>query len=153
MNLDLIAGGLSGIVALGAFAIHVYSSPKRGKWMTIPEYVRGGFLVTGFMFMWWSVKFVSVAGSSTPLGHINGEGIMAMGAAAYTIAALATWVVASALPDLAWGRLSWFEGFARRHQGAMPAKAEVVEAVRARGYPAVAPGEGPDAVWREGPPR
>jgi xanthine/uracil permease len=79
LNLDVAAGVLTGWIALALFSLHVISSPRHRTWMTIPEYVRRGFLLTGAMFTWRSVNFFSVAGAAGVfLGHINAEGMMAL---------------------------------------------------------------------------
>ncbi len=154
MNLDLLAGILCGIMAISALIVHAFTSPDKYRWMPLPEYVRFGLVAAGFSLMWRSVDFISIAASpATDIGHINGKGLVASVAMTYLLGSMAVYVVRSSLPAHTWGRLKWLEQFARTHKGAAPSRAEIVQAVRQRGIPAVAPGEGPEAVVREGAPR
>jgi hypothetical protein len=150
VNLDLIASVLCGWLALCAFGLHVVSSPKRHNWMTLPEYVRRGFLVTGAMFTWRSVNFIT--NGSQDLGHINTEGMMALIAVTYTVTAVAFWVAQRTLPAKVWDRLRWVEHVEREDPGKVPVmmdEAEVVDAARILGFKAAAPGEPPDALHKE----
>lgn len=150
MNADLIAGAPCGIMALSAFVIHVFSSPQKGRWMPLPEYVRWGFVIAGGALAVRSADFLKLGlEGGAALGRINEPGLLASLAMSYALGALAVYIVHSKLPDHTWARLKWFEGFARQHQGAVPTPVQVVEAVRARGVPAVAPLEGAEAVVRE----
>jgi hypothetical protein len=152
LNLDIAAGVLTGWIALALFSLHVISSPRHRTWMTIPEYVRRGFLVTGAMFTWRSVNLFSVAGSDVILGHINAEGMMALISVTYTVSALAWWIFTGLLPARTWERLQWAQRHARDHAETVPlmmTQAEVANVARASGTPTVGPNEGPEAVERE----
>lgn len=154
MNLDIVAGALCGWLALCVFSLHVVSSPRRRNWMNIPEYVRRGLLVTGGMFTWRSVNFLSVAGSGVLLGHINAEGIMALAAMTYTITSLAFWAASAVLPDLAWQRLDWVRGRFKAKTGEVPVMVtiqEMVDIQHATGQAAIGPNEAPEAALRETP--
>lgn len=146
MSLDAVAAVLCGLVCLGCFTLHVVSSPARGHWLTLPEYVRFGFLVTGAMFLWRAVNFASLVRAPQPLGHINAEGMMALIAMAYTITALAFYVVRRSLTPQARSRVDWVEAVERDNPELAPvmmAPRELTEAARARGIPAVGPQAGP----------
>jgi hypothetical protein len=153
LNLDVAAGVLTGWIALALFSLHVISSPRHRTWMTIPEYVRRGFLLTGAMFTWRSVNFFSVAGAAGVfLGHINAEGMMALVSVTYMVSALTWWMFTGLLPNHTWERLQWAEARARSHPETVPlmlTPAEVIGVSRAGGTPTIAPNEGPEAVERE----
>lgn len=153
LNLDAIAGVLTGWAALCLFTLHVVSSPRQRNWMTIPEYVRGGFLVSGVMFTWRSANFFTVAKASLVVpGHVNAEGIMALAAITYTMTALAWWRLRSVSAPRAWDRAAWGAGEARGDPQLVPVMMradEVIDLHRAMGTPTFAPGEGPDAMLRE----
>lgn len=152
LNLDMVAAACCGWLALCLFTLHVVSSPKRHSWMTIPGYVRRGFLVTGVMLTWWSANLFSVAGTAIGSGHFNAQGLMALGAATYTVSALAWWVLRGYLPKRGWDRLHWFQREAQAHPGVAPValSAEDVTAVsRAAGIVSLGPRESGEAFVRE----
>lgn len=136
MTLDALASLLCGWLALCLFGLHVISSPKRQHWMTLPEYVRRGLLVTGVMFTWRSVNFATLGGHDMEAGHINVEGMMALIAITYTITAVAVWLGRKILPARGWARLSWVERKEREDPQAVPvvlAADEVLDLARAKG--------------------
>ena len=142
MSLDLIASIGCFWLALIVFMLHVVSSPRRRSWMTIPEYVRRGFLVTGAMFLWRAANFASLKPSQ--LGHANAEGLMALFALIYTITALAVWVVRARLGNQGWARLEWLRELMRQHPEIVPAPmtlTEVAETHRALGAVVATPPE------------
>lgn len=157
MSLDAIAGFLCGWLALCAFTLHIVSSPRRRAWMTIPEYVRRGFLVVGVTFTWRSVNFFSVADAEpATLGHINAEGMIALIGLTYLVSAMAWWVFRDVLPNRWWERIEWMRKQAHAMPDAAPvilAQHEVANVARASGVATIGAGEGPEAVAREVPRR
>lgn len=151
--LQLIAALLWGWLALCVFTLHIISSPKRRNWATIPEYVRGGFLVTGVMATWRSVNLIDLADQPAAIGRINAEGMLALLAITYTVTALAWWTFRRVLPGRWWERLGWMEHEARSHPNAAPVileAHELADVSRATGVRTASAGEGAEAVVREG---
>lgn len=138
MNLDPLAALLCGLVALFLFATHVVSSPRRKRWMTLPEYVRYGLFISGAMFMWRSVNFITQPSATvSAIGHINAEGVMALAALTYTAMSLAFWMASKRLPDLGWDRLRFAERKEREDPAIVPVMMtieQVLEAERALGF-------------------
>ena len=121
LNLDLLAAGLCGMIAVCVFSLHVVSSPKRKAWITLPEYVRRGFLVVGLMFTWRSVNFLSIA--PDPMiqpGHINAEGMMATFALAYMVGACAVCYWRASFHDRQADRITWAARAAQRDARLIP---------------------------------
>ncbi len=140
MNLDHVGSLLCGFCALCVFRLHVITAPKREQWMTVPPYVRLGFLLMGGMFTWRAASFWT--NPSIELGHLNVEGVMASIALSYTMGALTVWIDMRTLGDLSWSRLAWLEKLLRRNPSLTPvalSPIEVVDAHRARGVHAVGP--------------
>lgn len=111
MNLDSLAALLCGWMAVCVFGLHIVSSPKRKHWMTLPEYVRRGLVVTGTMFVWRSVNLATLAPSPPEWGpgHINVEGVMAALAMTYMVTSLVVWAWRRHLPGKGWDRAAWVE--------------------------------------------
>jgi hypothetical protein len=137
MNLDFVAAALCGWVALCVFGLHIVSSPRRHRWMTLPEYVRRGLLVTGAMFTWRSVNFATLRGGQIGQpGHINIEGVMASLALAYMVTSLVFWAASRHLPGKGWERLRWVERKERESEANVPVimtAAEVETHARSKG--------------------
>ena len=152
MNLDHLAAIGCGWVALILFGLHTLSSPRLASWMTIPGYVRGGFWITGAMFMWRAVNFATLPPDH--LGHVNREGLMALVTLIYTVTALAVWVARMRLPDHGWARLEWIRALMQRRPGIVPAPmtlAEVAAMHTDRGaIVSTPPADGADALGRRG---
>lgn len=152
MNLDTYAGLLCGVLAISLFSLFIVSSPKRRLWLTIPAYVRGGFLMTGFLMMWRSVNFLSLANSTAPLGHINAEGMMPLLALTYTMTAFSLHWWRRSLPAPGWDRVEHVQDQMRHGADAVPVMMtgrEVRDVARASGLPTTEPGEGAGGVARE----
>lgn len=142
IDLDLPAAVVCLELATVLFALHVLSSPRRASWMTLPDYVRHGLVVTGAMFLWRGVNFLSIAGSSVPLGHINAEGMMAQLALAYTVTALAVWLYQKRYPVRVWDRLRWVEREEARNPDLAPLlmpTAQVADVARLAGAEVATP--------------
>jgi hypothetical protein len=153
MDLDILAGIFTGWVAFCIFGLHVVSSPRHNQWMSIPECVRVGLLITGTTFVWRSVNFFSIASTNADTGKINAEGMLALISIAYLCTA-STWAVVSYhMPSAAWTKLSMFIRQARR--GEVPAvmtTSEVAELAKSRGFVAVDPNAGPESLLQQGLP-
>ena len=123
--------------------------------MTIPEYVRGGFLVVGAMFTWRSANLFSlatVAHKVPTIGQANAEAVMAAVAMGYLVTALTWWVVSRLLPDRAWERLQFAEHEAQHElTPVMMTVDEVVHTAQDAGIATIGPNEGAEAVQRESP--
>lgn len=135
MNLDIPAAVGCGLIALCVFGVHVVSSPKSKAWITLPEYVRRSFLLTGLMFFWRSVNLASIASAPVPLGHANAEGMMAQIALVYMIGACTFCYVRAALKDHQWERIQNAAKVAQNRDmvPVMLHKSEVAETLRALG--------------------
>jgi len=141
-GLDLIAALGCGWLALILFALHVVSSPSRRSWMTIPEYVRHGFAVTGCVFLVRAANFATLQPEA--LGHANAEGLMVLLALVYTVTALAVWVVRARLKNQGWSRLDWLRGLMADHPevvGGPMTMTEVADTCRAMGATVAEPPE------------
>ena len=154
LNLDAGASALCGIIALCVFTLHIVSSPKRHNWMTIPEYVRGGFLGVGVLMTWRSVNFLTLANQSPvpTMGRINAEGMLALLGMTYMVLAVTVWVVTDILPERSWDRLNWVRLIMKRRPDMVPLPLsvhEIHDVARASGAQAIEPGEGSKAVVRE----
>lgn len=142
MNLDWIASALCGVIALCLFLLHVFSSPRRLPWVTLPEYVRCGLLLTGIMFTWRSVNFTTIANEPLSLGHINAEGMMALGCFAYTVGSLVFWMLLTVMPGKARIRAEWVKQQMARDPDLAPVlmpTQEVVATAKQKGLRAVGP--------------
>jgi hypothetical protein len=140
IDLDWLGGPLCGWMAVCLFAIHVVSSPKRHSWMTLPEYVRFGFLATGAMFLWKAANFA-----------VRAQDMMMLLAIAYLVSALTVWIVAKSLPRLGWDRLRWVERVEREQPSKVPVMMEmdaVIDAHAAAGVPVAGPNEITDGITR-----
>lgn len=144
LNLDIVAGLLCGWVAFCLFSLWIVSNPRRRNWMTIPPYVRGGFLVTGLMFFWRSIDFLEGAHRGGQLGHINAVGMMPLLTMTYTFTALSWWWFHSQLPGPGWHRLEWVKALFAKHPETtvMPAdRADVMRQAKAAGIVVLSPPE------------
>jgi hypothetical protein len=136
MNLDVIVAVGCGWIAVALFALHVISSPRRHGWMTLPEYVRKGLIVTGATFTWRSVNLFTLPQPPSEPGHVNAIAVIATLAMAYTITALTWWAVRKFLPGKGWFRLEWVERVERERPDLAPVMMEpddLEHAARARG--------------------
>lgn len=121
ISLDLIAASLCGAIALFLFSLHVVSSPLRKAWVPLPEYVRGGFLLGGAMFMWRSVNFVSIAPEPMLIrGHINAEGILTTIVLAYIFGSCAFCYWRFSFRDKQVDRLTFAAKQAQRNERMVP---------------------------------
>lgn len=152
LNLDLIVGALTGLLAVCAFSLHILSSPTRGNWLTLPKHIRWGLGVTGFLMLIRSVNLFSVSAEAAAApGHVNYETVAVSLALAYTAISFTIYAAAQRLPDRAWDRLAWVSRWMRHHNDAVPmilTADEVLKVHHALGQPAVA-GDDPAGVVHE----
>ena len=149
MNLDWIASALCGVIAVCLFLLHVFSSPGRLPWVTLPQYVRCGLLLTGVMFTWRSVNFTTIANEPLSLGHINAEGMMALGCFAYTVGSLVFWMLLTVMPGRARIRAEWAAQQMAEDPDLAPVMMstdEVVAVARLTGIRTVPPNGSPDEL-------
>lgn len=109
MSMDHIAGWLCAVVALAFFAMHVVTDPKKSQWVTLPFYVRFGFLLSGALFFARAMNFVDIRDDPSAQGHINGEGFAALVVLTYTIGSFAMFLVTKVLEGHGWERLQHAE--------------------------------------------
>lgn len=147
MNLDLAAAVLCGFMTLCLFALHIVSSPGRKAWISLPEYLRRGILLTGVVFFIWSLNFTRLQPAS--LGHINADGVVALVCLAYLFGAFTWFVASNHLPQFSWDRLAWIKREEQRDPTKVPVMhtpAEVAAMATKSGIPAVPPGADVNAV-------
>lgn len=152
MTLDLFAAGLCGFMALCLFSLHIVSSPGRRRWMTLPEYLRGGLLATGVLFVIRSVNYTMLAPDD--VGRINAVGLLVMITMAYTFGAVTWFLASNHLPAGMWDRLLWVKKREQENPDEVPVmmkKSEVVDTYRRLGGRAVSPGAAPHEL--NDPPR
>lgn len=142
MILDLFGAVFSGWMALCMFGLHIISAPERGNWMTLPSYVRIGFLVSGAAFLWRSVNLfaLGMADEFIPPGHLNLQGFISLSALCYMITALVYWQFRRIMADpRGWQRILWVEKELHEHPDKVPVvveKEEVIDQFRRQGVPA-----------------
>ncbi len=147
MNLDTLAAVGCFWIALVFFALHTYSSPRQRSWITLPTYLRWGFLVTGALFLWRGANFLSLRPGE--LGHANREAILVQLALAYTVSSLCVWVLGSRLREHCWDRIRWLQDLLRKDPDLAPVAVKVGEVAtiaRAAGIRALPPEAPPEAL-------
>lgn len=94
--LDLFGGWTCIWMAFVIFVLEIVTSARKSFWPTLPRYVRFGLFATGAAMLYRGVNFVVLSQSAPDgkvLGHLNTEGLIASVCMAYTMSALATYVV------------------------------------------------------------
>ena len=114
MLLDAFASLLCFMMAISCFIIHVLSSPKRGHWIDLPNYVRLGFFCAGAAIMYRGINLAVLSGEVPPTspGHINTEALIATIIISYTFTAMAVHILRRTFPVRVWKRLKYIEDLA-----------------------------------------
>lgn len=150
LNMNVLAGFLTGYIALLIFSLHIVSSHRRRRWINIPEYVRRNFIITGAFFLWRSVNLVSLSYVEAPAaGMANREAVMASIALSCLVTSITLWAWMTTMPEGGWSRLEWVRDMLRRPGNEVPVMVDPVDVAHAAGLQATAPGEGAEAVVRE----
>lgn len=114
MLLDAFASILCFMMAISAFIVHVLSSPSRGHWIDLPNYVRGGFFAAGAAILYRGINLAVLSGEYPPVssGHINSEAMIATIIVSYTFMAFAFHMLRRTFPVRVWNRLKYIESLA-----------------------------------------
>jgi len=144
MILDALASFLCFMMAVACFIIHVLSSPRRGHWVDLPNYVRVGFFVAGAAIMYRGINLAILSGEVPPTsaGHMNQESMVATIIICYTFTALAVHILRRTFPVRVWNRLKYIEDLATCANGG------ALAILASLGYKVVPPNASPEAVKR-----
>jgi hypothetical protein len=149
MDLDPIAGWLCATTAAAVFYLHAASSPDRKSWISLPPYVRFGFVAAGATFTLRSVDFFSIAGKDVSRGHINFFGILSAAALAYLAVVSVICVYRSRMRNGQWHATQEAVETLQADPDAVLAvipKSHAVPVLRTLGAVAAGPGEPPEVL-------
>lgn len=150
---DTLASLLCGLIALCLFTLHIVSSPKRDRWMTLPALVRFSILPAAIVFLLRAVNFHYISPDPWARGHINLEGFLAIATVAYMMLSLTVWIVFDHMKDKGWDRVWWVKQMEKSSPGQVPVmmdKEDVVQTLTFLGTPSVGPQAPPREAIRVG---
>lgn len=144
MITDAIASFLCFMMAVSCFIIHVLSSPKRGHWIDLPNYVRGGFFLAGASILYRGINLAILSGEMPPVspGHVNTEAMVATFVMSYVFMALAVHIIRRTFPVRVWSRLKHIEELATCANGG------ALAVLASFGFKVIPPNASPEAVKR-----
>lgn len=153
MNLDTLAATVVGFISVCLALLHAYSGRERANWPNLPQYLRYGIIVTGAVFMVWSVILFNGYGPVIgAAAHIDPLTLIALLVFAYTCAAAACFIIRLRMPAATWHRLEWLRSTLQAQPGARPlvvTESDVTDIAHAVGIAAVPPGGGGQAAVHE----
>lgn len=139
---DALSSLLCFMMAVSCFIIHVLSSPRRGHWIDLPNYVRLGFFTAGALIMYRAINLAVLSGEIPPTshGHTNLEALLATITISYTFMAMAFHILRRTFPIRVWNRLKYIEDLACCANGG------ALAVLASLGFKVVPPNASPEAV-------
>jgi hypothetical protein len=103
-------------MAVALSVLHILSSPKHRRWLTLPQYVRLGFFVTALGMLFRGVDLLNLSrpeASTASPGHIDGVGFVLTCSMSFTICALAFHAICNSCAPSVRARIESIERLAR----------------------------------------
>lgn len=104
--LDTLAGATSLLNACLLMSMHVLTGPKKGVWLTLPEWVRATFFTPMVFFLWRGAEIWSIRGDASVIGgHATLATVGAGLALATLFGALVVYILSMTYPERVWDRI------------------------------------------------
>lgn len=103
---DTLAGAMSLLNACLLMAMHVLTGPKKGYWLSLPEWVRLTFLLPMCFFLFRGAELVTIAGDTSIIGGHATWATVGSGAALATMfGSLVGFVLSMTYSPRVWSRI------------------------------------------------
>lgn len=139
-TLDVVGAALVGLTAMSIFGLHVYTSPARPHWFTLPNHVRFCMFMAALGLMIRSVNLTYIAEHPSLPGHLNHEAIFANFWMCATSVSLCILTVRHTFPPRVWERFRHVVRLAQCGHGKTNVKVDAVVELATAGAIVVGPG-------------